>query len=875
MPFSLRSGLLLLLLVDLSSAQAATKTGSLGSPTLFSTAREVEPGGELGIEGVRGLAGDDTSGLVLHRFEAIRPDLRIVIHSAAGVTEQQAPDNRYFRGAIEGMPGSQALLSVLATGQIRGLLSSAGRFWVVDTASTGALVTLVSAEALRPRPDWRCGADQLRNPPAPEAATQSTKARRSDAIAATYTASVAVETDYEFFSLFGDTTQETNYILDLFAYSSSIYQAQVDTSLLVGYLSLWTTPADPWSAGDSGSELDEFSSYWQANHGDVTRTTAHFLSARNLGGGIAYLNALCSGFGYGVSGNLEGSFNPQNPSIVWDIEVVSHEIGHNFGSPHTHCYGGIGGDPNPVDMCYGQEGGCYAGPAMLPGPPGVGSGTIMSYCHLLNPGLTNISLTFGTGHPYGDEPDRVPTVMHDYVVQVAQFDPACLLAGPAPSVSIGDAAAVVEGNSGLSNAHFTVSLDHLSGVDVSVSYATADGTATGGSDYVPKSGTLTIPAGGSSAGVDVSLIGDLLIEPDETFFVNLSNPTGATIADGQGQSVILNDDFPAISVSDAAVVEGDSGSTNATFTATLSVAGPAPVTVDYATADGTATAGSDYTATIGTLTFAPGTTSLPVNVAVLGDVAVEPDETFLLNLTNATNATLADPQGIGYIADDDAVSLSKNELIHGSDQAGNLGSAGPAYYRISQAPRSSYEVLVDGTSGAVAPVVLDRLAADGTTVLQTAATGSGGAVASLRWLNPSPGAVLGESLRVEGACGGSCLPTDTFRIRAWDTTARISRFNNSATQITVLVVQNTGSETLNGTISYWDGGGTLLAAQAFSVGAHSTFVANTSAVVGLAGHSGSITLAHDGRHGTLAGKAVAIEPATGFTFDTPLTLRER
>jgi hypothetical protein len=873
MPCSLRTALALVLCsLGLSSAQAAMSTDSFSSPTLWATAREVEPGGELFLENVP-LEWGNPYAITLYRFEAFRPDLRILVHGPGGVTEEKAPDTRYFRGSIRN--GSQMVLSVLETGQIRGLVNNGREYFVVDTFNAGGALTPVPEQALRPRPDWRCGADQLPKPPALAPSSHAERAPHPGVGVATYAATVAVETDYEFFSLFGDTTLETNYILDLFAYSSSIYQAQVDTSLLVGYLSLWTTPADPWSAGDSGSELDEFQSYWQANHADVTRTTAHFLSARGLGGGIAYLNALCGGFSYGVSGNLEGSFNPQNPSIVWDIEVVSHEIGHNFGSPHTHCYGGIGGDPNPVDMCYGQEGGsgCYAGPPTLPGPPGQGSGTIMSYCHLINPGLTNISLTFGLGHPYGDEPDRVPTVMHDFVTQVAQFDPACL--APAPSLSIANAPPVSEGNTGTSLAHFAVSLSHAAGQAVSVSYATSDGTATAGSDYVAQSGTLTIPAGETAAAIDIAVVGDTLIEPDETFFVNLSNASGVMIADDQGQGLMVNDDVPAISLSDAAVVEGDSGSTNATFIATLSTAGLAPVTVDYATADATATAGSDYTATTGTLTFAPGTTSLPVNVTVLGDVSVEPDETFLLNLTNATNASLADPQGIGYIADDDAVSLSKNELIHGSDQAGNLGSADPVYYRISQAPRSSYEVLLDGTSGAVAPVVLDRLAADGTTVLQTAATGSGGGVASLRWLNPSPGAVLGEPLRVEGACGGSCLPTDTFRIRAWDTTARIPRFNNSATQITVLVLQNTGSEALSGTISYWGVGGALLATQAFSVGAHSTFVANTSLVAGVAGHSGSITVAHDGRHGTLAGKAVAVEPATGFTFDTPLTLRER
>ena len=122
-----------------------------------------------------------------------------------------------------------------------------------------------------------------------------------------------------------------------------------------------------------------------------------------------------------VSGSLDGDFDPANPMpAVWDIIVVSHEIGHNFNSPHTHCYQGIpdASYPDAVDPCYSTSGSssCYSGTALPAGCPGSGQacGTIMSYCHLRSGGYGNIALTFGgsvvdgSSHAYGVFPERVP-----------------------------------------------------------------------------------------------------------------------------------------------------------------------------------------------------------------------------------------------------------------------------------------------------------------------------------------------------------------------------------------------------------------------------------------------------------------------------------
>jgi chitinase len=228
-----------------------------------------------------------------------------------------------------------------------------------------------------------------------------------------------------------------------------------------------------------------------------------------------------------------------------------------------------------------------------------------------------------------------------------------------PAVSIANAT-VAEGNSGTTNAAFAVTLSKPSTKTVTVGYSTANGTATAGSDYTAASGTLTFAPGVTSQNVNIAVLGDTAVEPDETFTVKLANATNAALGAVTGTGTITNDDAapvtpPTISIANAAVAEGNSGSTNMAFTATLSKASDKTVTVGYATANGTATAGSDYTAASGTLTFAPGVTAQQVNVSVIGDTTVEPTETFTVALSNPTNGTLATATATGTITNDDGV----------------------------------------------------------------------------------------------------------------------------------------------------------------------------------------------------------------------------
>jgi hypothetical protein len=230
-------------------------------------------------------------------------------------------------------------------------------------------------------------------------------------------------------------------------------------------------------------------------------------------------------------------------------------------------------------------------------------------------------------------------------------------------------------------------------------------------------------------------------------------------------------------------------------------------------------------------------------------------------------------------ADNDNGIGTDNELIHGSMQVHDLGAlSGPTahdedWYLLEQKPFSSYEIVVDATSGDLTtPLLLTRLAGDGTTVLQSAVGISAlGFSRSLRVVNDSPVPETGELIRVASAgCGTACGPDDVYRIRLRETTGRIARFNNSATQGTVVILQNTSTETVTGTLRFWRANGAQAAAQAFTLAPHGMAIVNTGVIPGLAGTSGSVTLVHDGPYGVLVGKSVALEPATGFSFDSPL-----
>jgi hypothetical protein len=240
--------------------------------------------------------------------------------------------------------------------------------------------------------------------------------------------------------------------------------------------------------------------------------------------------------------------------------------------------------------------------------------------------------------------DTVSVLINDQSWQVSPPTP--------PLVSVNDVT-VTEGNTAAVNAVFTVTLSKAASSDVTVHYVTANITAIAGSDYTAKSGTLTIPAGQTSRTFSVAVLGDRLAESNETFEVNLSAPTNAMIGDSQGIGSIL-DNEPRISINNVSLNEGKAKTKTFTFMISLSAAYDQPVTVNYATANGSATAGSDYQAKTGSVTFAPGETAKKITISVMGDKQKEANETFFVDLFGASsNSLISIPRGIGTILNDD------------------------------------------------------------------------------------------------------------------------------------------------------------------------------------------------------------------------------
>ena len=245
---------------------------------------------------------------------------------------------------------------------------------------------------------------------------------------------------------------------------------------------------------------------------------------------------------------------------------------------------------------------------------------------------------------------------------VGAAPPPAAIAG---SVSINDVT-ISEGNSGTKVATFTVTRSGGTAA-FDVNYATSDGTATvADGDYVAASNTLHFGANQNTQTISVTINGDTKVEANETFNVVLSNATnGATISDSQGVGTITNDDGAAIagsvSINDVTISEGDSGTKVATFTVTRS-GGTAAFDVNYATSDGTATvADGDYVAASNTLHFGANQNTQTISVTINGDTKVEANETFNVDLSNATNgATISDGQGVGTITNDDGAATAKS-----------------------------------------------------------------------------------------------------------------------------------------------------------------------------------------------------------------------
>jgi uncharacterized protein (TIGR03437 family) len=270
--------------------------------------------------------------------------------------------------------------------------------------------------------------------------------------------------------------------------------------------------------------------------------------------------------------------------------------------------------------------------------------------------------------------------------------------GTPPNLTINDVT-VTEGNSGTTTATFTVSLSAPApSTDVTFDIATQDNTATtANKDYLAKSLTnQVILAGQITHSFSVTVNGDVAVEPNESFFVNVTNVTGATLTDGQGVGTIQNDDVPSLSINDVSFTEGNDNTKTFSFTVSLSTLAPAAVTFDIATQDNTATAAdNDYVArSLTSQTITTGNSTYTFDVTVNGDVNIEPDESFFVNVTNVSGATVSDGQGKGTVLNDDTPQLTINDVVVTEADSGTT----TAQFTVTLSPSSTQTVTVNYTT---------------------------------------------------------------------------------------------------------------------------------------------------------------------------------
>ncbi len=255
-----------------------------------------------------------------------------------------------------------------------------------------------------------------------------------------------------------------------------------------------------------------------------------------------------------------------------------------------------------------------------------------------------------------------------------QLEKRCMLAA-LPTIEIDDVQQV-EGDSGTTDFVFTVTRSGKTNGPSTISYSTAPGSATPGEDYAPISGTLSFAAKETSKTIVVPVVGDTSVEEDETFYVDLTIIDSGQFGISRGVGTIVSDEtgpsLPELAINDVQIVEGDSGTSNMVFTVTRTGDLSLPSTVDYATADGTATTDDgDYVETSGTLLFGTNESSQTFVVPVMGDETVEDDETFFVDLTIIDNGQFGISRGVGTILNDDAepvlpeVAINDVQMVEG------------------------------------------------------------------------------------------------------------------------------------------------------------------------------------------------------------------
>ena len=376
------------------------------------------------------LSDTETTTIELEEFSVYTPDATILVHDSDPPRRIAPPARRYFKGRVANDPTATVFFSVSTnSSEVDGLIVIGEKKFAIARgrrlpgqriAKDRDVPILVSeidpfAEGMERAP-FKCGTENLTIP------ADKLPIRRKpvalSVISTAYELQIAIETDNELYAAFGPPgaatdTKVNTYIGDLVAEASVIYQRDLNTKLNLGWVSLRPTNiADPFSAGDSFTALQEFSAYWHDNYPLVPRSAAVMVSGRYLGGGLAFTGRLCDIDHYcgpgcwngpyavnGTSGDVElvvpnpntmtvdGIVYGQPTDNSWMLQGFTHELGHIVGAPHTHCVALLAAEKisygvtrNFVDECYSdsQTYGCFVGTPSVPPE----KGTIMSYCYL-------------------------------------------------------------------------------------------------------------------------------------------------------------------------------------------------------------------------------------------------------------------------------------------------------------------------------------------------------------------------------------------------------------------------------------------------------------------------------------------------------------
>ncbi|MFM5890240.1 MAG: beta strand repeat-containing protein, partial [Dolichospermum sp.] len=448
----------------------------------------------------------------------------------------------------------------------------------------------------------------------------------------------------------------------------------------------------------------------------VTKNTAISTEYGNGGGGIYSLGATVNLKNTIVAGNINSNapdllssflssalFNGNNNNLIGNLTGAKGTVG--TGTDIVN--------PNPGLGPLQNNGGLTLTHALLSGSPAINAGN-----NSLIPADTED--LDGDGNrtepiPFDNRGSGFTRISSGTVdIGAFEFQPA-----PNLSLSINDVT-LTEGNSGTKNATFTVTLSGETFQTVTVNYATANGTATAGSDYTATTGTLifNVNPGETSKQITVSVLGDSLFEANETFFVNLSNATNASIADAQAQGTITNDDvaLPTITLAVSPTSVSEDGTTNLIYTFTRTGATTSALTVNYGIT-GTANT-SDYTgATPGTgktITFAAGASTATLTIDPTADTIVESNETVALTLAAGTGYTIGTTAAVtGTITNDDLLpnlNLSANQtIVEGNTNPQNVT------YTVTLSNASTQTITVQyATANGTAIAVSDYTSTSGT-----------------------------------------------------------------------------------------------------------------------------------------------------------------